>query len=180
MANLLRLLLLGLIGAAIVHIAIVFLVPVYSDKNAWSRIEAATEPYRFQLLAGKGPLGDSDPLIREATCRFDLSDRPVQLTASGRVPYWSLSVHAPNGDNLYSLNDSVSNEGALNLIVADAIGMASLRADGSQAAVQSILVEQNIGEGAAVLRVFMPDATWAKEVQRFFDGARCAPFEGQQ
>lgn len=35
MAKLVRLVLLGLIGAAIVHIAIVFLVPVYSDKNAW-------------------------------------------------------------------------------------------------------------------------------------------------
>ncbi len=94
------------------------------------------------------------------------------------MPYWSLSIYAPNGDNLYSLNDSVSNERKLDLILADPIGMASLRSDGSQADARSILIEQNIGEGVAVLRAFVPDGTWNRQVQRFFTEARCAPFEG--
>lgn len=178
-AGLLRLLLLGIIGAAIVHIAVLFLVPVYSDTNAWSRIETGSEPYRFQRLDHKtGPVGDRDPLIVEATCRFDLADGPVHMTAGSDLPYWSLSIHAPNGDNLYSLNDSVSNERTLDLVLSDPIGMASLRSDGGRAIQRSILIEQNIGEGAAVLRVFAPDATWSAQVQRFFKEARCTPFEG--
>ncbi len=40
MAKLLRLLLLGLVGAAIVHIAVLLLVPFYSSKNAWSHLES--------------------------------------------------------------------------------------------------------------------------------------------
>ncbi len=112
------------------------------------------------------------------------------------------AIYAPNGDNLYSLNDSVSGEKRLNLIVADPIGMASLRAsdaragasedattgtttgaqDGAQPVApslgNSIPVEQDIGEGMAVLRVFMPDATWQGEVQRFLDGARCVTLGG--
>lgn len=184
MARIFRLILLGIIGAAIVHIAVLFLVPFYSDKNAWSRIETGSEPYRFQRLDHKtGPVSDSDPLIQEATCRFDLADGPVHITTDANVPYWSLSIYAPNGDNLYSLNDSVSNERKLDLILADPIGMASLRSDGirsdgSQADARSILIEQNIGEGVAVLRAFVPDATWNRQVQRFFAQARCAPFEG--
>ncbi len=179
MAKLIRLVLLGLIGAAIVHIAIVFLVPVYSDKNAWSRIEAGSDPYHFYQHDQKtGPIGDRDPLVKEATCRFDLSDGPVHIIAKSNVPYWSLSIYAPNGDNLYSLNDSVSNERKLDLVIADPIGMASLRSEGTQADLRSILIEQNIGEGAVVLRAFVPDATWNTEVQAFFKDALCAPFEG--
>ncbi|MBR7653035.1 DUF1254 domain-containing protein [Brucella oryzae] len=179
MARIFRLVLLGIVGAAIVHIAVLFLVPFYSDQNAWSRIEAGSEPYRFHKLDEKsGPVSDSDPLVQQATCRFDLADGPVHFTTGANVPYWSLSIYAPNGDNLYSLNDSVSNERKLDLILADPIGMASLRSDGSRADARSILIEQNIGEGAAVLRVFVPDATWNTEVRRFFNDAQCAPFEG--
>ncbi|MEL4071014.1 hypothetical protein WKW50_12770 [Ochrobactrum sp. GPK 3] len=179
MGSFLRLILLGLVGAAIVHICVLFLVPVYSDTNAWARIENATTPYRFFALdEKKGPVSDRDPLVKEATCRFDLADGPVHMTTTGIVPYWSLSIYAPNGDNLYSINDNVSNERKLDLIIADPVGMASLKADGSQIDAQSLAVEQNIGEGAAVLRVFMPDATWKAEVQRFFDDAQCTPFEG--
>ncbi|MFP3649249.1 hypothetical protein, partial [Paraburkholderia sp. SIMBA_054] len=69
-----------------------------------------------------GPVSDSDPLVQEATCRFDLADGPVHITTGANVPYWSLSIYAPNGDNLYSLNDSVSNESKLDLILADPIG----------------------------------------------------------
>ena len=179
MARIFHLVLLGLVGAAIVHIAVLFLVPFYSDKNAWSRIEAESEPYRFHRLNEKtGPISDSDPLVQQATCRFDLADGPVHIAIGANVPYWSLSIYAPNGDNLYSLNDSVSNERKLDLILADPIGMASLRSDGSQADARSILIEQNIGEGVAVLRAFVPDATWNRQVQGFFTEARCAPFEG--
>ncbi|MBC2884727.1 hypothetical protein H7Q97_04830 [Ochrobactrum sp. CM-21-5] len=179
MGKILRLVLLGLVGAAIVHIAVLFLVPVYSDKNAWSRIESASDAYRFHRIDPQhGPVSDNDPLVKQATCRFDLADGPVHITTKGDVPFWSLSVYAPNGDNLYSLNDSVSNERQLDLIVADPIGMASLRAGGLQSDGQSILIEQNIGEGAVVLRVFVPDATWQTQVKHFFDAAQCQPYEG--
>ncbi|SCD24459.1 hypothetical protein BR141012304_12061 [Brucella inopinata] len=56
--------------------------------------------------------------------------------------------------------------------------MASLRSDASRSDMRSIFIEQNIGEGAAVLRVFVPDTTWNAQVQHFFDEAQCEPFEG--
>lgn len=172
--NIMRLVCLGIIGAAIIHIAILLLVPVYSDTNAWSRIEDTTEPYRFHRLDNnKSPIGEHDPLFVEATCRFDLSDGPTHITAQGVVPYWSLSVYAPNGDNLYSINDSVSNERKLDLIIADPLGMANLKAGSFGNAPTSLTVEQNIGEGAVIVRVFTPDTSWQTQVQRFFDSMKC-------
>ncbi|WP_343314774.1 hypothetical protein AAIB41_01690 [Brucella sp. BE17] len=178
MAHFLRLILLGLIGAAIVHICVLLLVPVYSEMNAWLRIEYITEPYRFHPLdKNTGVIGNPDPLVEEALCRFDLADGPVRIMANGDMPYWSLSVYAPNGDNLYNFNDNVSNEHRLDLILADPLGMASLRVAGTQADGQSLLVTQNIGEGAVVLRVFVQDATWKEQARAFFDEAQCQTFE---
>ena len=178
MARILHLLLLGLVGAAIVHIAILLLVPRYSDKNAWSHIEALGDAYRFYRLDQEsGVLSNPDPLIAQAACRFDLADGPVQIATRGAPPFWSLSIYAPNGDNLYSLNDNVSTEQALDLIIADSVGIAGLRADGRQNDSRTILVEQNIGEGAVILRAFVPDASWRGQVQHFFENASCTMFE---
>lgn len=178
MAKLLRLLLLGLIGAAIVHIAVLLLVPLYSSKNAWSHLEALGEPYHFDMLSDKsGLISDQDPLIEQAACRFDLTDGPVHITAEGNLPFWSLSIYAPNGDNLYSLNDNVSNDRQLDLIIADPLGVAALRSEGVQNDGRSILIELNIGEGAVLLRGFVPDASWRQQAQNFFSQATCTPYE---
>ena len=178
MAKLLRLLVLGLVGAAIVHIAVLLLVPLYSSKNAWSHLEALGEPYRFYMLSDtSGLVSDQDPLIEQAACRFDLTDGPVQITAKGNLPFWSLSVYAPNGDNLYSLNDNVSTDRQLDLIIADPLGVAALRAEGLQNDGRSIIIELNAGEGAVLLRGFVPDASWGQQVQDFFTQANCTPYE---
>lgn len=178
MAKILRLLLLGLVGAAIVHIAVLLLVPFYSSKNAWSHLEALGDAYRFHVLSETSRLvSDQDPLMRQAACRFDLTDGPVHITTKGNLPFWSLSIYAPNGDNLYSLNDSVAGDRQLDLIIADPIGIAALRSEGVQNDGRSIIIEQDISEGAVVLHSFVPDASWNQQVQNFFNQARCSTYE---
>ena len=60
MGKLFRALLFGLIGAGIVHIAVVLLVPFYSDRNAWSRISAYGDDWQFHSVLETG---------RPAPCR---------------------------------------------------------------------------------------------------------------
>lgn len=178
LANWFQIILLGLVGAVIIHLAVLFLVPFYSDQNAWSRLETAGEPYLFHRLDTKMGLGsDKDPLMRAAACRFDLADGPVRIQTSVIAPFWSLSVYAPNGDNLYSLNDSVFLQRKLDLVIADPIGMASLRANEKQGENRPILLEKNIGEGAVILRAFMPDQSWSAAIHQFFDNAACQLYE---
>lgn len=178
MAKIVRLLLLGLVGAAIVHIAVLLLVPFYSSKNAWSHLEALGDGYRFHYLSEKsGLVSDQDPLMEQAACRFDLTDGPVHITAKGNPPFWSLSIYAPNGDNLYSINDNVSHDRELDLIIADPIGIAALRAEGVQNDGRSIIIEQDISEATVVLRSFVPDASWQQQVKNFLSQANCLPYE---
>ncbi|PRD45791.1 DUF1254 domain-containing protein [Phyllobacterium phragmitis] len=175
MGRLIQALLLGLIGAGIVHIAVLLLVPVYSDRNAWSRISAYGGSYRFHVLEtetdGRGGL--HDPLFQEAACRFDLLDGPVRVTAAGNVPFWSVSIYNRSGENLYSFNDRTSTDGKLDLVIANPIQMIDLKKDLPEAAAQSILVEEDIGEGFVVIRGFTPDQSWQSSVRNFLSDADC-------
>ncbi|GGB08891.1 DUF1254 domain-containing protein [Brucella endophytica] len=164
---------LGLIGAGIVHIAVLLLVPVYSDRNAWSRITAQGEAYRFHVLDAGKDGGFHDPLFQLAACRFDLADGPVQVTATGNVPFWSVSVHGRNGETLYSVNDRASTDGKLDLVVANRLQMVNLKKDLPEEAAASILAEEEMSEGFVLIRAYTPDPTWVPSVRRFLSEAGC-------
>ncbi|TIU61349.1 MAG: DUF1254 domain-containing protein, partial [Mesorhizobium sp.] len=47
MRRLFHAMLLGLIGAGIVHIIVLMLVPEFSERDAWSRLAMASDLYRM-------------------------------------------------------------------------------------------------------------------------------------
>ena len=75
------------------------------------------------------------------------------------------------------MNDSVAGDRQLDLIIADPIGIAALRSEGVQNDGRSIIIEQDISEGAVVLRSFVPDESWSQQLQSFFNQARCSTYE---
>ncbi|PYE88377.1 DUF1254 domain-containing protein [Phyllobacterium leguminum] len=167
---------LGLLGAAIVHIIVLLLVPVYSERNIWAQVVAGGDAYRFHVLEpdkdGRG--GFRDPLFQLAACRVDLADGPVHVTATGNVPFWSVSIHDRKGETLYSVNDRASTAEALDLVVANPVQMVHLKKDLPEEAAQSILVEENMGKGFVLIRAFTPDLSWGPSVRRFLSDAECA------
>ncbi|GAB1581384.1 MULTISPECIES: DUF1254 domain-containing protein [Phyllobacteriaceae] len=177
MGRLFHALLVGLIGAGIVHVAVLMLVPVYSDRNAWSRISGYGAPYRFHLIEAEkdGRGGAHDPLFQEAACRFDLTGGPVRITAAGdNVPFWSVSIYNRSAENLYSLNDRTSTDGKLDLVIANPVQMLNLKKDLPETAAQSILIEEDMDEGIVLIRGFTPDESWQPPVRDFLSKAGCA------
>src|SRR5690606_14462883 len=114
-------LLLGLVGAGIVHIAILLLLPVLSERDSWSRLATAGDLYALVRLhggPGSEPLVRSwDPLFDARACRFDLTEGIVHVFADGSVPFWSVSVYDRNGQNIYSFNDRTGSGGNLDFAV---------------------------------------------------------------
>ena len=47
MRRLLHAILLGLLGAGIVHIVVLLLVPEFSERDAWSRLAMASDLYKM-------------------------------------------------------------------------------------------------------------------------------------
>ncbi|WP_163269026.1 DUF1254 domain-containing protein [Chelativorans alearense] len=179
MARLPYALLLGLVGAGIVHLAILFLLPSYSVRDAWSRLSAVAEPYdtvRFdrEKLAQQVPI-PADPFIEAAACRFDLSRGSLHVHGEGSVPFWSMSVYDHQGLNVYSISDRATPDGALDFTVLTQAQMQRMRTNVAADLGQSVFIETDVEEGIVLLRVFVPDETWEGAATAFLNGISCEP-----
>ena len=169
---------LGLVGAGIVHIAILLLLPVVSERNAWSRLERTGELYAMVPASGtardRRVLRLTDPYVEAVACRFDLGDGIAHIRAAGRVPYWSISVYDRNGTNVYSLNDHATVDGGLDILVLTPLQMVELRKDLPAEFQSSIFVEADIEEGIVVVNSFVPDPSWKPAISAYLKGATCS------
>ncbi len=170
--------LLGLLGAGIVHIAVLLLVPKFSESNAWSRLAMGSGLYRMTPLGaetGGAPVVRSvDPLFAAVACRFDLSDGTVQVRGPAvALPFWSASVYDGDGYNIYSFNDHGSSKGLLDAVVLTPVQMNEVRKELPQGYQESVFIEAPIAEGIFVVRAFIPDESWRPAVTRFLKDSTC-------
>jgi uncharacterized membrane protein len=172
--------LVGLVGAAIVHLAILFLIPHYAPRDAWSQLATAGEAYQLTPVSGSGPgvvplVQGGDPLFRAAACRFDLADGPLRLSSVRTVPFWTLSIHDRRGQTTYSLSDRAATDALLDVVILSPLHMAEMRRAMPAEVEQSILIESATSQGVVVVRAFVPDESWASVADRFFSDLICEP-----
>lgn len=176
MTRLLHALALGLLGAGIVHIAVLLLVPSYSERDAWSALSQQANFYRtVRLDPPNAPpmIGSLDPLFDAVACRFDLRDGVLQVHGEGPVPYWSISVHDRAGLNIFAFNDRSAPQGRLDLVVATPAQMIALRNALPPALDKSVFVEAAIDEGIVVVRTFAPDESWEPTISEWLRAVGC-------
>jgi uncharacterized membrane protein len=168
-------LLVGIFGAAFLHIVIILALPHFAEQDAWSRA-ASIDVERFVRLDAAQSVSieeDLQPFAAAALCRFDLADEPLQLTASGDVPFWSLSIFDRWSNEIFSMNDRTAVGRSVDVVVATPLAMIGLRDGLPPGFAQSVLVEMAEGSGYVVLRTVAPDDTWDAAVDRFMASAQC-------
>lgn len=170
--------LLGLLGAGILHIAILLLVPKLTERSAWLQLATASDLYKITPLAaetGGTPVVKSvDPLFTAIACRFDLADGIVQLKAQPEaIPFWSVSIYDRSGHNIYSFNDHGASKGLLDTVILTPAQMLEVRKDLPPEYQGSVFVEARIDEGIVVVRSFIPDESWRPAVMQFLQGTTC-------
>ena len=180
MRRLLHAIVLGLIGAGIVHAAIIILMPHFGERDLLTRLSAVTVPDRFaplsdNLMAQAG-LQPTDPAIRLAACRFSIADSPVRLTAEGTVPFWSVSIFDARGVNLYSINDRSADPEVMDVLVATPLQLIELKKVSPADIADAIVFENEMDEGFAVLRVLRHTDSWSDLVDSFLASADCGPY----
>ena len=172
-------LLLGVIGAGIVHIAVLLLLPLFSERDAWSRLAAASDLYVMTAAdgsdGGRSTVQAPDPFFRASACRFDLQDGPVRLKADGTVPFWSASIYDRGGQNVYNFNDRTAAGGELDFVVVTSTQMIEMRKDLPPELEASIFVEADVDEGIIVVRAFAPDDSWTSNITAYVKSIACAP-----
>ena len=177
MRSILFAILVGVVGAAALHILIILAVPYFTGNDAYTRIGDLGEPQRFYPLpntaASRGGLVNDDPGLRVGACAFSVADAPVRLYAPAGVPFWSVGVFDSSANEVFSMNDRTAVAGALDVVVATPIQLNAIRKALPAALAQSILVEMPVDEGYAVLRTFVPTATMDEAARAFLGDAGC-------
>jgi uncharacterized membrane protein len=168
----------GLLLGGIIHIAVVFMVPYYANRDAWAQMDTFGPDDEFHVLplpeAGAEPLTSLDPRMLHAVCRFSLSNGPVRITATMPDEFWSIAIFDRRGRNVYSLNDRSAERTRLDLAIITPVQMAQLRQDPPESLETAIVIELPLGEGFALLRAFVPDETELSEATSALRTADCA------
>lgn len=184
MHRLLHAILVGLVGAGIVHIAALLLVPQFSGQSAWARLAATSGPYTMTALkaetGGAPAVRSVDPLFAAAACRFDLADGMAHVKgpageSAATLPFWSVSVYDGSGNNIYSFNDHAASKGRLDAVVLTPTQMNEVRKDLPEEYQGSVFIEAPITDGMLVVRAFIPDESWRPSVSRFLEQSSCEP-----
>lgn len=169
----------GLVGAALLHIVIVLALPRFTGKDAYSRVLGLYEMDSFfPLTSEPGPTGlaNEDPFLRVAVCGFSVSTGPARFIAKGAVPFWSLSIYDADSNEIFSMNDHTAVNGNLDLVMATPIQLVDLRKTPPESLAQSIMVEMPDEEGYAVLRALAPTGSFEEPVRTFLAESSCEPF----
>lgn len=172
-------LLVGVVGAGIVHIAILFLLPYVTERDAWTRMAGLGDVHETIVIEGVDAgrvLATPDPLFLAAACRFELDGGPVRISAPDRVQFWSLSVYDRMGQNIFSLNDRTASAGELDIVILKPVHMLELRNAFPDDFASSIFVEAEIETGMAVIRSFLQDESWRARVSGYLQSVTCDPY----
>ncbi|MCE7027012.1 DUF1254 domain-containing protein [Jiella avicenniae] len=182
--------LIGVVGAGLIHIAVIFTMPDVAKRNGWSRladlggtdqvvrVEALTTNPNSTLAVANSPAGDFafvDPAFIAAGCRFSLADGPVRIHAlAADEAFWSASIYNRRGDNLYSINDRSAVDNALDLMVGTKQQLVD-RSASEDAPQTQIPVEVEMTEGYMTIRVLVDEESKRPEIDDFVSSMRCDP-----
>lgn len=169
----------GLVGAGLVHVAVIFLVPWYSTQDAWPRLSALAQPFQFVEISDPAEpdafLVNGDPLVHVSACRIDLATAPARISSDGLVPFWSVAIFDRRGINVFSYNDRTSTESSVDLVLATGAQAIELGKAALPELAGSIIAEVKSDKLIAVVRAFQPDASMAGDVADFLQRLSCDP-----
>ncbi|MCF3642616.1 DUF1254 domain-containing protein [Rhizobium sp. TRM95111] len=182
MRSLLYALAVGLAGAAILHVLTILVLPQFTGRDAYTRVQAFGELHRFFPVTSTDPATDlptnDNPALRTAVCAFSLEENALRLIAEGEVTFWSLAVFDAGSNEVFSMNDRTSVGGVLDVVVATPVQLNAIRKAQPDDLSQSILVEMaGSSDGYVVLRTLVPAASTEDAARAFLSSAACEPRE---
>ncbi len=173
----LRILLLGLVGGVVVHIAAILLLPRVAGADVIVAFEALGPEGRFATLEEIRQDGIAapylDPDFVYALCRISLSDGPVRITAVLTAELWSVAVYDRQGTNLFSVNDQTAGRSALDLLVLGDEDLVQLQRQEAPILERAVLVDVPVTEALVVIRAFYREPTLLGPTRAMLAAADC-------
>jgi len=170
----------GLVLAAIVHIVVVLLIPVLSERDATSAYLALGSAGQAELISRQGgdralpSLREADPFAATAACGYDLGAGPVRVVArTGALPL-GLTVHRRGGGVLYAITDRAAIRGVIEFIVmTEAQQDERIARDDENEAVRELRIVSDTPQGLIVSRVLAKRPSDRADAEVLATGVAC-------
>lgn len=176
MTRAVKIILFGLLGAVVVHVLLVLLLPRVGGRDVWTVMSAYGPEYTFRLLprpeSGGVEFSFLDPHLVHAMCRFTLDGRPLRITAGVATDFWSAAVFDRNGSSLYSLNDRTAGREDIDLLLVGPAEVTALT-ELEGALEDTVIVDIPVETGLLVLRAFYRDPPMKPLVEAALRAANC-------
>jgi uncharacterized membrane protein len=171
-----RMLAAALLLGGIVHISATFIAALSPTGGAYRQLADKLPPNSMTVLPLQAPgrqiLPFLPPDMLYAMCRYDLSGGSVAVSASVLDAGWALSLHTPDGRNLYVLPGQPRRRTDVSFVIVpsgpDAPPARRESAANTQIASPTI-------EGVAILRAPVRGLAWMAETEVALQAARCTP-----
>ena len=97
----------GVVGAAVLHILLILILPFNSNVDAWSKVENLGDPFEFFSLANEpndSGLYNEDIFIQTAVCHYILDEGPLQGVADTATEMWTLAAFDTGSNEIFSMS----------------------------------------------------------------------------
>lgn len=167
----------GIIGAAVLHIMIILVLPLYTGSDAWSKVINLGSENEFHILANQENstgLYNEDIHIQTAVCYYDLDDGPLLITADNSTDMWTFGTFDADTNEVFSMSARSSIQGDVNFLIVTRAQILTLRSEEPDLVSRTIAIEVADTQGYAVLRAIAPDFSQITEARSFLSSASCA------
>ncbi|HWB47419.1 MAG TPA: DUF1254 domain-containing protein [Hyphomicrobiaceae bacterium] len=172
------------IGAAllggIIHILTVLAVPVMGRSNALQVLRGSLPANEMVMVPpwpeGAKPLPFLGAGALYAICRYDLTGGPVEISAALIDAGWTLSLHAPAGDNFYVVPAQEGRTSEVSFVLvppADQGGDFTTPARASND--DTTQLASPTLEGLVVVRAPLKGVAWRSQTEAVLRRAQCTP-----
>jgi uncharacterized membrane protein len=167
----------ALLLGAIVHLATILLLPRTATRDAYARLQPATEQNKVTLLpqptAQSMQLPFMDPAFATAVCRYDLSQGPVKLQVQVSPIYTSISFYTRRGTAYYAINDRAAGRRTIELELMTAQQRGQIQEDEEVTAADRLIVESPGDIGLIVMRALAPEPSALPFLRGLLNAAQC-------
>jgi uncharacterized membrane protein len=160
----------------IVHICATFAFSLSATGQAYRLLADKLPSNRMMVMPLQAPgrqlLPFLPPDMLYAMCRYELSGGPVAVAASVLDAGWALSLHTPDGRNLYVLPGLPRRRTDVSFVIVPSSPDTPTPHRNGAADTQ---IASPTAEGVVILRAPLRGLTWTAELEAALQTATCAP-----
>ena len=110
-----------------------------------------------------------------AICPYDISKKPISISAPLPGTYWAVSIFEPSGRNIYTLNDTQVGTDHFAAVIIQGEAKTAAEEDTSKREGGGIVIHTNESQGVVVIRAFVQDRASRKRAHALLAETECAP-----